>query len=153
MRSLCTSAVYLSSRQWRATLRCDLMLWSCARAAGRDACVAREWFCREEMIRISSGWRNVAAKYVAECCWNEWDKNVQTVRADLWTLCLSLAWRLKPWTPQPFVFDFLDLVVGEEFSLCYETYQAVFRLSAACPDIAQIRFWSHESTKPEKKQT
>lgn len=36
---LCRNVVYLI-RQWWARLRCDLMLWTCAIAAGRDASAA-----------------------------------------------------------------------------------------------------------------
>lgn len=50
---LCRNVVYLTSRRCRARLWCDLMLWTYAGAAGRDACVAREYFCKEEMIRTS----------------------------------------------------------------------------------------------------
>lgn len=49
---LCRNVVYLI-RRWRARLWCDLMLWTYAIDAGRDASVAHEYFSKEEMIRIS----------------------------------------------------------------------------------------------------
>lgn len=51
MQLLCRNVVYLIRPQ-RARLWCDLMLWTYAIAAGRDASMAREYFSREEMIRM-----------------------------------------------------------------------------------------------------
>lgn len=49
----CVENVVYLIRRCRARLWCDSMLWTYATATGRDASVAREYFCKEEMIRIS----------------------------------------------------------------------------------------------------
>lgn len=36
-----------------------------------DACMSHEYFCKEEMIRISQRWRSPVAKYAMECFLNE----------------------------------------------------------------------------------
>lgn len=90
---LCKNVVYLI-RGWRARLWSDLMLWTYAIAAGRDASVAREYFSKEEMIRISRDdvvphpnmWWNVTG--MRSHSWGNAVGCHQTI-AELWNLLFS----------------------------------------------------------------
>lgn len=98
---LCGNVVYLASRRCHARLWCDLTVWTNTRAAGRDVCVAREYFCKEEMISpddvgpLPNMWWN--APGMKRHSWRNTAGHIKTM-VELWNLYFSWSLNLSPFT-------------------------------------------------------